>query len=82
MGDGKPFELLATSRHVRLQSRALHDLCDDTAILRTALVKCISRTNVSHFHVVLEGLSLAVHSASLHLPCSSLRVPQTAHEKE
>ena len=46
----------------------------DTAILRTGLVKrvvaCISRTNVSHFHVVLEGLSLAVHSASLRLPCS------------
>ena len=59
--------------------------CDDTAILRTALVKrvaCISRTNVSHFHVVLEGLSLAVHSATLHLPGSSLRVRQTAHEKE
>jgi hypothetical protein len=45
-------------------------------------VSCVSRTNVSHFHVVLEGLSLAVHSASLHLPCSSLRVPQTTHERE
>jgi hypothetical protein len=41
---------------------------------------CESR-GVSHFHVVLEALSLAVHSVALHPPCSLLRVPQTRHER-